>query len=181
MLLAALSLLTSEAQAYSFFMAGYGPTISTNVLSLQIPRPENGSIMNNYGRVVGVGLQYSAWVNKNFRANVDGTFNMGSNYRQSEISVGADQIVYNQRGINAYYGAALGTGNNFSTDTPLYFIKGQAGFILRKKKQATDISLYGNWMNLTNLTIGVQASYLIGDFTPPNKGGKGKKGKKGRR
>ena len=35
MLLAALSLLTSEAQAYSFFMAGYGPTISTNVLSLQ--------------------------------------------------------------------------------------------------------------------------------------------------
>ena len=103
---------------------------------------------------------------------------MGSNYRQSEISVGADQIVYNQRGINAYYGATLGTGNNFSTDTPLYFIKGQAGFILRKEKQATDISLYGNWMDLTNLTIGVQASYLIGDFTPPNKGGKGKKVKK---
>ena len=60
---------------------------------------------------------------------------IGSDYRQSEISVGADQIVYNQRGINAYYGAAVGTGNNFSTDTPLYFIKGQAGFILRKKNK----------------------------------------------
>jgi hypothetical protein len=180
MLLTALSLLTSEAQAYSFYMAGYGPSISTNVLSLQIPPPDDGSIMNNYGRVVGVGGQYSAWLNKKLRANIDLGFNMGSNYRQSEISVGADQIVYNQRGINAYYGAGLGTGNNFSTDTPLYFIKGQAGFILRKKKTATDISIYAHWMNLTNMTIGAQATYLIGDFTPPNKGGKGKK-KKGKK
>ena len=175
MLLAALSLLSSEAQAYSFYMAGYGPAINTNVITLQIPPPEDGTILNNAGRVVGIGGQYSAWLNKKMRANVDVGFNMGTDYRQSEISVGADQIVYNQRGINAYYGAGLGTGNDFVEDKALYFIKGQAGFILRKKRSATDISVYGNWMNFNNLTIGVQATYLVGDFTPPNKGKGGKK------
>ena len=177
MLLTALMLLSSEAQAYSFFMSGYGPAINTNVITLQIPPPDNGNILNNAGRVIGIGGQYSAWLNKKMRANVDFGFNMGTNYRQSELSVGADQIVYNQRGINAYYGGGLGTGNNFSTDTPLYFIKGQAGFILREKSRATDISIYANWMNFTNLTIGAQATYLFGDFTPPNKG-KGKGGNK---
>ena len=75
MLLAALSLFSSEAQAYSFFMVGYGPTISTNVLSLQISRPENGSIMNNYGELlVSVDSMVHGLI-KIFRANVDGTFN----------------------------------------------------------------------------------------------------------
>ena len=150
MLLAALSLFTSEAQAYSFYMVGYGPSLSTNVLSFQIPPPEDGSILNNYGRVVGVGGQWSAWLNKKTRANFDAGFNFGTDYRQSEISIGADQIVYSQRGIHGYYGAGVGTGNDFSTETALYFFRGQTGVILREKKQAWDISLYGNWMNFTN-------------------------------
>ena len=41
-----------RSPSYSFFMVGYGPTISTNVLLQILP---NGSIMNNYGRVVGLG------------------------------------------------------------------------------------------------------------------------------
>ena len=41
--------------------------------------------MNNYGRVVGIGGQYMQ-VNKNLRANLDGTL-IGFNYRQSERSV----------------------------------------------------------------------------------------------
>ena len=62
---------------------------------------------------------------------------------------------------------------------PLYFIKGQAGFILRKKKQATDVSLKDDYQ----LPLEVQASYLIGDLHLQTKveKEKGKKGKKGRR
>ena len=204
-----LTLFTNTAHAFKFYMAGYGPSVNTMLYPFAYPADSpvgsntDGQDLNKVGRDLGLGGQYTVWLNQYYRGTARANMHLGfgdSNFRSFDWSVEADQILFRENGVNGYVGLGLGTGSLSLGEDPKtlnaqqVFAKGQAGVMLREKKKAYDFALYAK-MGLTPVEtlngneaqsglvyypiVGFQASILFGDFVPPNKGKKGKKGKQG--
>ena len=202
-----MTLFSNTANAFQFYMAGYGPSVNTMLYPFAYPADSPvgnntvGQGLTKVGRDLGIGGQYTVWLNQNYRGTARANMQLGfgeSSFRAFDWSVEADQILFRENGINGYVGLGLGTGSLTLGEDPTtlraqqVFARGQAGVLLREKRKAYDFSLYAK-MGLTPVEtlndatvqsglvyypiVGFQASVLFGDFVPPKKGNKGKKGK----